>query len=52
MMSFIATAQLIPALWKVLSGIRLIKYYAWETFYAHQVNELREREARAIRRFA
>ncbi|KAI0701736.1 multidrug resistance-associated ABC transporter [Earliella scabrosa] len=37
---------------EVLSGIRLIKYYAWEAFYAHQVSTLREREVRTILRQA
>ncbi|KAM5532133.1 hypothetical protein V8D89_014226 [Ganoderma adspersum] len=35
---------------EVLSGIRLIKYFAWESFYARQVGTLREREVRTIRR--
>ena len=48
----VLTDQRVRASTEVLSGIRLIKYYAWETFYAHQVNKLREREARPIRRFA
>ena len=37
---------------QVLSGIRLIKYFAWESFYAHSVGTLREREVRTIRRLA
>ena len=37
---------------QVLSGIRLIKYYAWEAFYAHQVGSLREQEVRTVRRLA
>ena len=37
---------------QVLSGIRLIKYYAWESFYGHQVGELRDREIRTNRRLA
>ena len=37
---------------QVLSGIRLIKYYAWESFYGHHVGELRDREIRTIRRLA
>ncbi|KAH9849408.1 multidrug resistance-associated ABC transporter [Lenzites betulinus] len=37
---------------EVLSGIRLLKYYAWEQFYAHQVGSLREREISTIRRLA
>lgn len=37
---------------QVLSGIRLIKYYAWEAFYAHHVGVLREREVATIRRLS
>lgn len=35
---------------QVLSGIRLIKFYAWETFYARQIAIFREREVKTIRR--
>ena len=31
---------------EVLQGIRLIKFYAWESFYAHQIATLREKEIR------
>ncbi|KAI0718208.1 multidrug resistance-associated ABC transporter [Cerioporus squamosus] len=37
---------------EVLSGIRLIKYYAWEQFYAHQVGMVREREVATMRPMA
>ena len=37
---------------QVLSGIRLIKYYAWESFYVHQISTLRERELRTVRGLA
>ncbi|KAH9919495.1 multidrug resistance-associated ABC transporter [Epithele typhae] len=37
---------------EVLSGIRLIKYFAWESFYSHHVGDLREQEIRTIRRLA
>ncbi|RPD65442.1 multidrug resistance-associated ABC transporter [Lentinus tigrinus ALCF2SS1-7] len=37
---------------EVLSGIRLIKYYAWEVFYAYQVGLFREREVSTIRKLA
>ncbi|RPD56133.1 multidrug resistance-associated ABC transporter [Lentinus tigrinus ALCF2SS1-7] len=33
---------------EVLSGIRLIKYYAWEQFYAQQVDTVREREIQTM----
>ncbi|KAJ7827858.1 multidrug resistance-associated ABC transporter [Mycena olivaceomarginata] len=33
---------------EVLQGIRLIKYYAWESFYTHQIGTLREREIATI----
>ncbi|KIM43822.1 hypothetical protein M413DRAFT_434825 [Hebeloma cylindrosporum] len=37
---------------EVLQGIRLIKFYAWEAFYTHQVGELRTREVKTIRKVA
>ncbi|EJD02283.1 multidrug resistance-associated ABC transporter [Fomitiporia mediterranea MF3/22] len=37
---------------EVLQGIRLIKLYAWEAFYAHQIGGLREKEIVKIRRIA
>ncbi|KAJ7658502.1 multidrug resistance-associated ABC transporter [Mycena rosella] len=37
---------------EVLQGIRLIKYYAWESFYTHQIGGLREREIATVRRTA
>jgi len=33
---------------QVLQGIRLIKFYAWEDFYSHQIGMLRKREIRTI----
>ncbi|KAJ3481401.1 hypothetical protein NLI96_g7684 [Meripilus lineatus] len=35
---------------EVLQGIRLIKFYAWEAFYAHRIGNLRANELAAIRR--
>ncbi|KAJ7730232.1 multidrug resistance-associated ABC transporter [Mycena maculata] len=37
---------------EVLQGIRLIKYYAWESFYTHQIGTLREREIATVRKTA
>ncbi|KAF8124850.1 hypothetical protein K438DRAFT_2034116 [Mycena galopus ATCC 62051] len=37
---------------EVLQGIRLIKYYAWESFYTHQIGGLREREIATVRKTA
>lgn len=34
---------------EVLQGIRLIKLYAWEMFYSSKIQDLRQRELRAIR---
>jgi hypothetical protein len=34
---------------QVLQGIRLIKYYAWEDFYTHQIGTLRQREIATVR---
>ncbi|KAI0795014.1 multidrug resistance-associated ABC transporter [Abortiporus biennis] len=37
---------------EVLQGIRLIKFYAWEAFYAHQIGHLRGQEIKTIRKAA
>ncbi|KAF8066646.1 multidrug resistance-associated ABC transporter [Lyophyllum atratum] len=37
---------------EVLQGIRLIKFYAWESFYTHQIGSLRSREIKTIRKAA
>ena len=37
---------------QVLQGIRLVKFYAWEAFYAHRIGKLREDEVAKIRRIA
>ncbi|KAJ7746241.1 multidrug resistance-associated ABC transporter [Mycena metata] len=37
---------------EVLQGIRLIKYYAWEGFYTHQISSLRTREINTVRKTA
>jgi hypothetical protein len=37
---------------QVLQGIRLVKQYAWEAFYARQIGHLREKEVWTIRRVA
>ncbi|TFK67200.1 multidrug resistance-associated ABC transporter [Pluteus cervinus] len=34
---------------EILQGIRLIKFYAWEEFYAHQIGNLRQREIQTVR---
>ena len=44
------TDQRVRTVTEVLSGIRLIKYYAWEAFYEHQVGILRGREIGTIRK--
>ncbi|KAI0635122.1 multidrug resistance-associated ABC transporter [Trametes polyzona] len=46
----VLTDQRVRMTTEVLSGIRLLKYYAWEQFYARQVDVLREREVRTLRR--
>lgn len=48
----VLTDQRVRMTTEVLSGIRLLKYYAWEQFYAHQVGALRAREVSTIRRLA
>ncbi|KAJ7728028.1 multidrug resistance-associated ABC transporter [Mycena olivaceomarginata] len=35
---------------EVLQGIRLVKYYAWESFYMHRILTLREREIATVRK--
>ncbi|TFK50066.1 multidrug resistance-associated ABC transporter [Heliocybe sulcata] len=37
---------------EVLQGIRLIKVYAWEAFYGHQLGKLRTAEVQTIRKVA
>ncbi|KAF9019789.1 multidrug resistance-associated ABC transporter [Hymenopellis radicata] len=37
---------------EVLQGVRLIKLYAWEAFYSHQVGFLRAREVSILKRAA
>ena len=37
---------------EILSGIRVIKFYAWETPFRSQVEEVRERELQALTRLA
>lgn len=46
------TRMMSSAVIQVLQGIRLIKYYAWEQFYVHQIGTLRERELGTVRRLA
>ncbi|CAL1711021.1 unnamed protein product [Somion occarium] len=37
---------------EVLQGIRLIKFYAWESFYTNQIGSLRAKELKTIRKMA
>ena len=46
------TDQRVRLTTEVLSGIRLIKPFAWETFYVHQIADLRTKEAAKLRRVA
>ncbi|OCH88007.1 multidrug resistance-associated ABC transporter [Obba rivulosa] len=46
------TDQRVRLVTEVLSGIRLIKLYAWEGFYAHQIASLRATELKAVRKLA
>lgn len=48
----VITDQRVRLTTEVLQGIRLIKYYAWEAFYVHQIGALRERELSTVRRLA
>ena len=46
------TDQRVRLVTEVLQGIRLIKLYAWEAFYAHQIASLRATELKAVRKLA
>ncbi|KAI0929440.1 hypothetical protein AcV7_005292 [Taiwanofungus camphoratus] len=46
----VLTDQRVRMITEVLQGIRLIKYYDWEGFYAHQISTFREKEVSRIRR--
>ncbi|KAJ3537700.1 hypothetical protein NM688_g6639 [Phlebia brevispora] len=48
----VITDQRVRLTTEVLQGIRLIKYYAWESFYVHQIAALRARELKAVRKLA
>ena len=37
---------------EVLAGVRLIKLYAWEAFYADKITGIRKQELKAVRRLA
>jgi ATP-binding cassette, subfamily C (CFTR/MRP), member 1 len=50
--SVVVTDKRVRLTTEVLSGIRLIKLYAWETFYGHQIMELRRKEIAKIREMA
>lgn len=46
------TDQRVRLTTEVLQGIRLLKFYAWEAFYAHKIGNQRTTEVRTIRRRA
>ncbi|KAI0087237.1 multidrug resistance-associated ABC transporter [Irpex rosettiformis] len=46
------TDQRVRLTTEVLQGIRLIKYYAWESFYTGQIAKVRERELLTVRKVA
>ncbi|PCH38966.1 ATP-dependent bile acid permease [Wolfiporia cocos MD-104 SS10] len=46
----VLTDKRVRTITEVLQGIRLIKYYAWEDFFAHQISEVREKEVSRVRR--
>jgi len=47
----VLTDKRVRTITEVLQGIRLIKYYAWEEFFARQIAEIRENEVSRVRRF-
>ncbi|GJE92383.1 multidrug resistance-associated ABC transporter [Phanerochaete sordida] len=48
----VLTDQRVRLTTEVLQGIRLIKFYAWENFYSHQIDTVRQRELKAVRGLA
>ena len=46
------TDQRVRLTTEVLQGIRLIKYYAWESFDTGQIAKVRERELLTVRKVA
>ena len=48
----VLTDQRVRLTTEVLQGIRLIKFYAWESFYAQQIGNFRRRELKAVRGLA
>ena len=46
------TDQRVRLTTEVLQGIRLLKYYTWETFYTGQIGGLRAREIGTIKKVA
>lgn len=49
MSSYLIHTTLTQINWQILQGIRLIKYYAWETFYAGKVTKVRVQEMESLR---
>jgi ATP-binding cassette, subfamily C (CFTR/MRP), member 1 len=48
----VVTDKRIRLITEVLQGIRLIKYYAWESFYAGKILGMRAKELRAVKNAA
>ncbi|EJD45444.1 ATP-dependent bile acid permease [Auricularia subglabra TFB-10046 SS5] len=46
------TDERVRLLQEVLVGIRSVKMYAWETYFAHRIGSLRDKELTMIRRFS
>lgn len=46
------TDQRVRLTTEVLSGIRLIKYYAWESFYTGQIAKVRYTELQTVKKVA
>ena len=46
------TDQRVRLTTEVLQGIRLIKYYAWESFYAGKISGLRGRELQRVKKYS
>ncbi|KZT03607.1 multidrug resistance-associated ABC transporter [Laetiporus sulphureus 93-53] len=48
-MGVVLTDKRVRTISEVLSGIRLIKFFSWEGFFAHEVSTIRQKEVHRVR---
>lgn len=48
----VITDQRVRLTTEVLQGVRLVKYYAWESFFAGKIAALRGRELQRIKNYS